>query len=252
MHRSHDLIRSPSLGRDVHLWSFGDFGPPLLVFPSAAGFAHEWQAQGMVDVLAPLLEAGRLKLYCPESNVSQGWTDKAAHPADRIKRHQAYEAFILDTLVPAIRRDCRTPDLPIAVTGCSLGAMFAATFALKHPTVFPAALCMSGRYAATAFTDGFTDGNIYFDNPLAFVPNLAGPHLDRARKTHLTLVCGRGKYEEGCIEETIELASVMHRKTIPHTLDLWGSDVSHDWIWWRRQVAHHLGGAFGRRIGIQA
>lgn len=252
MQQSHDLVHSPQLNRNVHVWSFGSFGPPLLVFPSAAGFAHEWKAQGMVEALAPLLQAGRLKLYCPESNVSEGWTDKDAHPADRIKRHQAYEAFIVQTLVPAIRKDCRSPDIPVAVTGCSLGAMFAATFALKHPDVFRAALCMSGRYAAKAFTNGFTNGDIYFDDPLAFVPNLDGPPLDRVRQTHLTLVCGRGKYEEGCIEETIGLAEICRRKSIPHALDLWGRDVSHDWTWWRRQVVHHVAGAFGRRIGVHA
>jgi esterase/lipase superfamily enzyme len=21
---------------------------------------------------------------------------------------------------------------------------------------------------------------------------------------------------------------------------VWGQDVSHDWPWWRRQIAHHL------------
>jgi hypothetical protein len=69
----HQTIDSPELGRPVHLWTFGWFGQPLIVMPSAAGMAHEWQQQGMIDALAPLLRAGRIKLYCPETNVAEAW-----------------------------------------------------------------------------------------------------------------------------------------------------------------------------------
>ena len=30
------------------------------------------------------------------------------------------------------------------------------------------------------------------------------------------------------------------RSGISHELDVWGHDVSHDWDWWRKQIAHHL------------
>ena len=62
------------MGRSVHVWCFGHYGHPVVVFPSAAGFAHEWQAQGMVEALEPMIQAGRIKLYCPESNVAEAWT----------------------------------------------------------------------------------------------------------------------------------------------------------------------------------
>ena len=54
----HLMLPSAAMGRNVHLWTYGHFGAPVIVFPTAAGFAHEWQAQGMIDVLAPLLAAG--------------------------------------------------------------------------------------------------------------------------------------------------------------------------------------------------
>ena len=49
MRAIHHLIDSPQLGRQMHVWQYGHFGPPVLVFPSAAGFAHEWHAQGMIE-----------------------------------------------------------------------------------------------------------------------------------------------------------------------------------------------------------
>ncbi len=41
MKKHLERIHSPQLGRGLSLWSYGHFGPPLLVFPTAAGFAHE-------------------------------------------------------------------------------------------------------------------------------------------------------------------------------------------------------------------
>lgn len=234
------MLDSPAMGRKVHLWAYGHFGPPVLVFPSAAGFAHEWDRQGMLEVLAPLIHGGKAKFYCPESNVSEVWTNKDRPLSHRMQRHGAYERFILDTLVPFIREDCRWPNAPITAVGCSLGGTYAALFALKHPETFPQVLCMSGRYMMTELTKE-NSGELYFNNPLAFVPGLSGDALDRVRKhTHLTLVCGRGPYEEGCIEETIALGNLLQHKQIPSHTDIWGRDSRHDWDYWKKQVVMHL------------
>jgi len=145
MFRKHEMIPSESMGRHVHLWRYGHFGLPVLVFPSAAGMAHEWEAHGMIDTLADLIEGGKLKLYCTESNVAEAWTRKDNPIEWRLKRHHAYEHYVTSELVSFIRADCRSPDIPIAVTGTSLGALYSANFALKYPQTFRYALCMSGR-----------------------------------------------------------------------------------------------------------
>ena len=36
MFRKHEMIPSESMGRHVHLWRYGHFGLPVLVFPSAS------------------------------------------------------------------------------------------------------------------------------------------------------------------------------------------------------------------------
>ena len=246
MKRRHELLDSAAMGRRMHVWCFGHWGTPVLVFPTAAGFAHEWDRQGMVEVLAPLINGGKIKLYCPESNVSQTLTDKETHPAARMKKHLAYEHFILKELVPAIREDCRQEEIRIAATGASLGAFYAANCALKFPETFHYALCLSGRYNLTHFTDGFSNGDVYFNNPIAYVSNMEGDALETVRnQTHVTLVCGQGKWEEGCIEETHALANILEAKGIPHHRDIWGHDVSHDWAWWQRQALFHLNQSLG-------
>ncbi len=235
----YERFPSEAMGRDMHVWRYGWWGAPVLVFPSAAGFAHEWQKEGMIDALAPLLQAGKIKLYCPESNVAEAFT-REGNPAEKIAAHERYERFILETMVPFIRKDCNLPQGRIGTVGCSLGGLYAALFALKHPHVFNHAICMSGRYEITQFLGGYSGSSVYFNNPLAFVPNLHGEALEATRRTHLAMVCGTGQWEEGCIEETIALCDVLQAKQIPHERDIWGRESKHHWSWWKKQCFFHL------------
>lgn len=240
MSARHLLLESPALGRRAHIWCFGEIGRPLIVFPSNAGVAHEWQRSGMIDALAPLLAAGRMKVYCPETNVSRSFSGEGSLE-ERLLHLRAYERFVLDTLVPFIYEDCHTRDLPIVTAGCSVGALYSALFVLKHPETFSRALCMSGRYRASKFFDFPDHPEVYFNDPLAFVPNLGGPALERVRRhAHLTLVVGRGAHEHGCIPETAEMGQWLRRKDIPSHLAFWGEDSSHTYPWWQKQAFHYL------------
>ncbi len=241
----YERFPSEAMGRDMHVWRYGWWGAPVMVFPSAAGFAHEWQKEGMIDALAPLLRGGKIKLYCPESNVAEAFTREGSGD-EKIAKHLRYERFILETMVPLIRRDCSLPNARIGVVGCSLGGLYAALFALKHPEIFNYALCMSGRYEISQFLGGHNASDVYFNNPLSFVPNLRGEALERVRRTHLTMVCGRGNYEEGCIEETLAMCDHLRAKGIPHDRDIWGQESAHHWSWWKKQTLTHLTRVYAR------
>lgn len=222
------------------MWAFGDVGRPLIVFPSNAGVAHEWQKSGMIEALGPLMAEGRLKIYCPETNVSRSFSGPG-HVEERMAHHRAYERFVLETLVPFIREDCRTPDMPMVATGCSVGALYASLFVLKYPETFQRALCLSGRYRTSKFFGGTSDLDVYYNDPLAFVPNLHGAALERVRRqAHLTVVVGRGAHEHGCIGETAEFGAALGEKRIPNHLAFWGTDSSHTYPWWQKQAFHYL------------
>ncbi len=241
MFASLERVPSKALDTKVHLWRFGSYGAPLLVFPSAAGMAHEWEYNGLVGELSHLIEAGKLKLYCTESNVSEAWTNQGADPAWCIKRHRAFDRYVISELVPLIRADCRTPSIRIGVAGTSLGAYYSANFALRFPDLFPYALCLSGKYDARALTDGFDNEDVYLSNPMAYVPDFQGPHLDRVRRlTHLDLICGQGSWEGGNVASTKKFAGLLESKGISHKLDLWGRDVTHEWTWWNQQARQYL------------
>jgi esterase/lipase superfamily enzyme len=44
----------------------------------------------------------------------------------------------------------------------------------------------------------------------------------------------------GSLPSTVRFAEMLAAKQIRCELDLWGYEVSHDWEWWQRQLAHHL------------
>ena len=176
--------------------------------------------------------------------MSEAWTGSGPPPW-RLDRHRAYEQFVATELIPWIWRQQHRQQR-LWATGCSFGSFYAANLALKHPELVEWALCMSGRYRTEAFLDGFYDDRAYFADPLHYVPNLNGHELEKVRRTHLTLVVGQGAFEGRCIDETRDLATVLLRKKIPCTPDFWGSDVTHHWDWWKRQLTHHVGRRLAR------
>jgi len=246
MLRRYEKIYSPAIGRDIQILAFGHYGAPVIAFPSGMGQFYDFENNGMIEAVASLIDAGKIKLYCLESLDHESWLNHVIDPHWRAVRHNDYQDFIVNNLVPAIRFDCGSPDIRIALTGCSLGAYHAANFALKFPHLFHYSLCMSGRYNIEALCGPSGSAEVYFNNPLAYVYNLHDGALEHVRhNTHLALVCGQGAWEDKCLHDTHRLADLLLEKGISHERDIWGHDVEHHWYWWRKQIVHHLGKTFG-------
>jgi esterase/lipase superfamily enzyme len=222
--------------------AYGNWGRPLLVFPAQQGNRYEWEERGMVDAIAGLIEAGRVKLYCVDSWDSGAWHDQGLPLEERARRHDEYERFIVEHVAPTIHWDCGGPE-PIATTGVSFGAYHAANLTLRRADLFPLALCLSGIYDVSGIGWGERGDAVYFHNPADYVANLHGDHLEWLRaQAQLLLVVGRGAWEDstGALPQTLRFAELLAGKGIPHELDVWGEDTPHDWPAWRAQIAHHL------------
>jgi esterase/lipase superfamily enzyme len=221
--------------------AYGHWGRPVLVFPAQEGRRYEWEERGMVDALAGLIDGGRVKLYCVDSWDSGAWHDDWLPLEERARRHGHYEWWLLTRLVPFVQADSHTHEL--IATGASFGAYHSANFCLKRADLFPVAICMSGVYDVAVQGGGERGDAVYFSNPMDYVANLNGDHLDWLRRqASLLLVCGQGQWEDttGALESTKRFGSLLAAKGIRHEVDLWGQDVPHDWPSWRRQFAHHL------------
>lgn len=244
MRREHRLLWSEAVGEDRGVVVYGSYGRPLLVFPSEAGRCWDYESNGMVDAVAGLVDAGRVKLYCVDSVDDASWADRTVALEQRARRHEAYESWIVESVVAFIFDDCGGRQ-DILTTGCSLGAYHAANITLKRADLSPVALCLSGVYdlATGSGSWGERGDAFYFNNPMDYVANLGGDHLEWLRsRASLLLVCGQGQWEDttGALDSTRRFAGLLASKGMRHELDLWGYDVPHDWPSWRAQIAHHL------------
>ena len=243
MSAHHIELYSPAIGSSGSVVVHGHYGRPVLAFPAERGDAWEYTRQGIVDAVGPLLEAGRLKLYCVDSFDGGSWSDDSLPLEERARRHERYESWIVDQVVPWIADDLRGAQ-DLATLGVSLGAYHAVNLALKRADLFPLALGFSGNYAPSTWHGWGERGTaMYFNNPMDYLQHADGGHLDWLRgRVSVLLVCGQGQWEDttGALESTHRFGSLLAEKGIRHEVDLWGHDVPHDWPSWQRQIAHHL------------
>ena len=234
--------RSDRLQREVTMVRWGTVGRPVLVFPTAGGDAEEIERFLMIDVLEPLIHAGRIKVYSCDSVAGQALLTREGSARYQMWVLNQFHQYVRHEVAPAIRNDCRTPDIEIWAAGASIGAFHAVAATCRFPDVFTRALGMSGTYDLRRFFDAgphdFTD-EFWVSSPVHFVPTLAGRHLDVLRERFVLLASGQGRAED--IGESWRMADVLGKKGIPNRVDPWGPDWHHDWITWRRMLPQYLG-----------
>ena len=191
------VLADPRGGFTGRVLSYGHWGRPVIAFPAEAGAAHDWQDNGMIDALGGLLDAGRMKLYCVDSADASTWSDRSITLEERARRHDLYERWLLDAVLPYIGDDSGGRTDAVAI-GASMGAFHAANLALRHADRVPVAICLSGNYDPSMWHAWGERGSAaYFHNPVDYVAHLGGDHLDWLRgHVFLVLVVGQGAFEE--------------------------------------------------------
>lgn len=233
--------RSERLERDVTLVKWGTIGQPILLFPTAGGDAEEVERFHLIDVLAPLLDAGTIKIYACDSVAGRALLAREKNPRHQMWLQNQFHHYVRQEVVPAIRSDCQSPDIELWTTGASIGAFHAAAVLCRFPDVFARALAMSGTYDLRRFYDARPDEfseDFWVSSPLHFVPRLEGRHLEVLRTRSVLIASGEGRAED--IGESWNLANVLGRKGIPNRVDSWGAEWHHDWITWRKMLPQYL------------
>src|ERR1035438_5746417 len=159
MQRQYIKWYSPSLHREMELLAFGERGFPLAVFPTSGGRFFEYEDRGMVNALRPKIDRGELQVICVDSVDQESWYNRSIHPADRLHRQNAFDAYLVNELAPFVRERTSWPQM--ATTGCSFGGYHAINFALRHPDLVTYAVSMSGAFdMPRRFLDGYYDSMI--------------------------------------------------------------------------------------------
>lgn len=227
---------SHHLGRDMEFKTYGHAGRPVLVFPTSNGRFYQYEDSGGVNALADRIEAGELRLWTADGIDGESFFSNGHDLAARIGRHEAYFRYINEELLPEILAiGERAPIL----SGCSMGAFHASNFLFRFPDRAAGVIALSGVYSTRHFFGSALDGQIYFNSPVNYLAGLPDSDLlDRIRSRRLFFCCGQGAWEEPMIEDTRHLEAVLREKNIPAWVDFWGTDASHDWPWWHKQIAY--------------
>jgi len=235
MNREYHKWYSNALQREMELLVFGHGGAPLLVFPTSMGRFFDYEGRGMIAAIGHKYENGELQAFCVDSVDSESWYNKGIHPAQRAERHNEYDRYLVEEVLPFIRSRNGSP---LIATGCSFGGYHSMNFALRHPDLVGGAVSMGGAFDIKQFLDGYYDDNCYYNCPPDFLPGLGdGWYLDRIRAQKLVLATGESDI---CRDDNIRLAGIMSAKGIPHWLDVWGNGTGHDWPWWQQMAVKFL------------
>lgn len=231
MKRDYRRWRSPSLDRDMELLVFGDRGAPVVVFPTSMGRFFQWEDFGMIEHLRPRIDDGRLQVWCVDSVDGESFYNKSIGAQDRARRHLAYDRYLVDEVIPAIRAENSDPYPELL--GASFGAFHAVALATRRPGIAKRVVGLSGAYDAARWLDGAHEGDAYFVNPLAFLPRLDDDRLLRPlRETEFVIATG---VEDPNVNGSRQLVALLQDKGAPAALHLWNG-WAHDWPYWKEMV----------------
>lgn len=222
---------SPTLSLDIEMLVFGHAGYPLVLFPTTMGKHNECRDMQLIESAKWFLEEGLVQIYCPDSINELSWYDKNIHPADRVKNHIVYDEFIMNEIVNPI---CSERGIQkVAVAGVSFGGYHAANFAFKHPERVSHMFSLSGSFDIKSFLDGYYDDNVFYNNPVDFLPDSNHPDL-----WNMNIILGTSDWDI-CLEANQILAKILSDKNIPFWFDerKW---AEHDWPIWRQMFPHYL------------
>jgi esterase/lipase superfamily enzyme len=238
MHREIHKWYSPNLNKEMEIVVYGHFGYALLMFPTAAADYLEYERFHLIDTISHFINNGKLKAFSINSINNESWLNNNMYPAHKAIRHQQYNRYVVEEVVPFIHHHCRGL-VPIITTGASLGALHAANSFFRRPDIFSGTIAMSGSYDLKSYTKGYYDENVYFNSPVDYLPNWNDEYmLNNLRRGKIVIATGQGSYEDP--NASIHLSNILNSKGVRHWLDLWGYDMPHDWPTWRKMLPYFL------------
>lgn len=240
MHIEYHKWWSHYLNRDMEYKVYGHDGQALLAFPCQDGRYFDWENYHMIDVLAPFIEAGRLRVITVDGIDWETWSNKGYWDnRAKIEHHENWFKYVTDELLPNLRHN---PEQMFITTGASMGGFHAANFFFRRPDLFNGVLALSGLYHAAYGFGDYKDDLVYANSPQDFLQNMPADHpwMQMYRQRKIVFCVGQGRWEDELLASTREMDRILAEKGIPHWFDYWGHDIDHDWPFWRQQIPYFI------------
>ena len=97
---------------------------------------------------------------------------------------------------------------------------------------------MSGIYDIKEFMNGYYEDDVYYNNPMDFIPNLnKQPLLNKIRDIDFRLVSYHNDKRKNFAKR---MSNVFRMKFIEHELDIWDMDADDEWNQWPQMLKTHI------------
>ncbi len=196
---------------------FGHDGFPVIVFPTLNGTFFELKDNGIVESVSNLLDAGKIKIYCPQSIDYLTWNNFSIAPVDRAKSYTGYENVALFDIINFAVHE--TSMEKVALAGFDFGAYHALNISLKHPDKVDHLICIDGLFDIKKFINNYYDDNCYFNNPPDYLPGLNDVwYLDHIR--NMKIVFASAETNEN-IEQGKRISKLLNSKNVNHLFEIY-------------------------------
>ena len=239
MHKEVHSWYSPALDKEMPVSVYGHYGFALLLIPTAAADFEEYERFKLIEAIAPFINSGKVKVFSINSMNKESWMNNTMLPEHKAIRHNQFNQYVFNEVIPFIRTHTSN-DTFIYTSGASFGALHAMNLFLKRPDIINGVISMSGVYDLSEYTKGFWDEQVYYNSPIHYIPNLTDTlYIDKIKSSHhIHIYTGSGAHEDP--EANRCFSQVLWDKGIWHDLDIWGSDINHDWPTWRSMLPYIL------------
>ncbi len=109
---------SPTLGKEMPVAVYGHYGFALLLVPTAAADFLEYERFQLIEALRPFIEAGEVKVFSIDSINNESWMNYSAHPLHRTYKHNQWNYYVYDELIPFIKSQTSN-ETPVITCGAS-------------------------------------------------------------------------------------------------------------------------------------
>lgn len=231
---------SPRLGMHMPIVRYGNWGHPLLLYPTAQSDLFDCERFFLIKAIEPLIFAGRVTVFSINSINEHAWMNRNVSVHEAARRQALFSGYVEEEVVPHIRNAVQNDSARIGVTGASFGAFHAANQFFRRPDLFDTLIAMSGFYDLEPdYTHGWMTDEIYYNNPMSFVPGIDGSQLDTIKHhSQVHIVTGQGDFEAP--HASRRFSKMLWDKGIWNNLDVWGHDMKHDWPTWRAMLPYYL------------
>ncbi len=236
MEKTSQSWQSPSLGKETTISIYGTEGTPLLAFPVNGGGRSEWEERGLIESLSYQLEHGHNRIFCVDSIDNESFFNADVSPRVRISRHRHYESYIIDEVLPFIKKT--TGDLFVMAAGMHMGGYHALNLLLKYPSQIQKVIAIGGCFQIRPFMDDYFDDSVYYNNPLEYMPNLEDKELlEEIRNTDIRLVTTP---DDPNLDLNYMISDILRSKAIEHIFDYWLEAGDNQWEIWGDILQRHV------------